>query len=247
MGYYWHNDKIMSRARSKPTSPKPPWTATNSAGYPAPAALAVDVVVLTVRDHRLLALALERPDGALALPGGFVGQTESPEGTATRKLNEKTGLERIYVEQLATFADPNRDPRGWIPTIAYLALVPADTEPTDVAAHWINATSHQVLAFDHEQILQAALDRVRGKLWWSNIAVGIFPGEFTLADARHVYNAIADSDYDAGTFARDIRATGLVTATGNTRQDTGGRPAALYRFTEHHPEWGAGRRKRVRT
>jgi 8-oxo-dGTP diphosphatase len=235
----------MSRAPSKPTSPKPPWTATNSAGYPAPGALAVDVVVLSVRDHKLRALALERPDGALALPGGFVGETESPEDTATRKLNEKTGLEQIYVEQLATFADPNRDPRGWIPTIAYLALVPADTEPTDTAARWINATSHQSLAFDHEQILQTALDRVRGKLWWSNIAVGILPGEFTLADARHVYNAIADNDYDAGTFARDIRATGLVTATGNMRQDTGGRPAALYRFTEHHPEWGAGRRKRV--
>ncbi|MGA2469390.1 MAG: NUDIX domain-containing protein [Solirubrobacteraceae bacterium] len=235
----------MSSEPTNSTAHTERWTATNSAGYAAPAALAVDVVVLTVQDGATRTLVLERSDGALALPGGFVGDAETPQQTVIRKLSEKTGLQEVYVEQLATFAAPGRDPRGWIPTIAYLALMPPGIEPTDPAARWINATDHAALVFDHNEILETALERVRGKLWWSNVAVGILPGEFTLAEARHVYTAIADIDYDPGTFARDIRATGLVAATGRERHDTGGRPASLYTFTEHHPAWGVGRRKRV--
>ena len=111
-----------------------PWTAVNSEGYPAPAALAVDTVVLTVREGRLSALAVRGAGGALALPGGLVGQDERPVDTARRKLLEKTGLRRGYLEQLGAFADPGRDPRGWIPSIAYLAFVPPDTASTDPAA-----------------------------------------------------------------------------------------------------------------
>jgi 8-oxo-dGTP diphosphatase len=222
------------------------WTARNSAGYPAPAALAVDVVVLTVRDGRLNVLVVDRDAGALALPGGFVSETEAPAGTAARKLGEKTGLRDVYVEQLATFGDPGRDPRGWIPTVAHLALVPAGTEPTDPAAAWMPALEHPPLTFDHDEILAVAVDRVRGKLWWSNIAVGVLASAFTLGDARHVYEAIADVSYDPATFARDLRATGLIVPTGETRHETGGRPAALYAFTDRTPRWGEGRRKRVR-
>ena len=221
------------------------WTAVNSAGYGAPAALAVDIVVLTVRNGRLLALALARPNGTLALPGGFVAEQEDPAETAARTLRQKTGLRQGSIEQLATFAQPGRDPRGWIPTVAHLALVPPETEPTDPDARWIAALDHQRLAFDHDEILELAIDRVRGKLWWSNVAVGTLPGEFTLADARHVYEAIAEASYDPATFARDLRATGLIAPTGETRLETGGRPAALYTFIDQAPRWGAGRRKRI--
>lgn len=245
MVYYWQIAKKMSSEPPPNPAAPPPWTATNSAGYPAPAALAIDVVVLTVRDRRLLALALLRPGGQLALPGGLVGPTETPAETAERKLHEKTGLREIYLEQLATFANPGRDPRGWIPTVAHLALVPASTEPTDPTARWIDAHDRPSLAFDHNEILGAALERVLGKLWWSNIAVGVVPHPFTLAEAREVYDAIADTTYDPGTFARDLRATGLITPTGQRREATGGRPAALYVYTQHTPTWGAGRRKRV--
>src|SRR5690348_16955824 len=114
-----------------------PWTAVNSEGYAAPVALAVDAVVLTVRDGEVVVLAVRREDGKLALPGGFVGIDERPVDTARRKLEEKTGLADAYLEQLGAFAEPRRDPRGWIPSIAYLALVPPDTEPTDPNARWI--------------------------------------------------------------------------------------------------------------
>jgi 8-oxo-dGTP diphosphatase len=225
---------------------EPPWTAVNSAGYAAPAALAVDIAVLTVRDHRLVALVLTRPDGTCALPGGLVGAGESPGQTAARKLTEKTGVADVRLEQLATFAQPGRDPRGWIPTVAHLALVPPATEPTDPAAAWVPADTDRQLAFDHGLILATAVDRVRGKLWWSNIAAGILPGPFAIAEARDVYEAIAQTTYDPATFSRDLRATGLIAATGDRREQTGGRPAALYGFIDRRPTWGAGRSKRVR-
>src|SRR3954471_11371620 len=152
-----------------------PWTAVNTEGYVAPAALAVDTVVLTVREGHVLVLVVRRDDGTPALPGGFVGADERPEDTARRKLSEKTGLGDTYVEQLGAFADPGRDPRGWIPSIAYLALVPPDTEATDAGARWVRARGRRRLAYDHRKILKSALERLEGKLWWSNITVGILP------------------------------------------------------------------------
>jgi 8-oxo-dGTP diphosphatase len=222
-----------------------PWTATNSEGYPAPAALAVDTVVLTVREGRPVALAIRGPDRALALPGGLVGERERPADTARRKLLEKTGLRRGYLEQLGAFADPGRDPRGWIPSIAYLALVPPGTEPADPDATWIPARGRRPLAYDHRAILKGAIARVEGKLWWSNVAVGILRGPFTLSEARGVYEAIAGVRYDGATFARDLKATGLIAPTGERRSEGRGRPAALYRFASAAPAWGAGHRKRL--
>jgi 8-oxo-dGTP diphosphatase len=221
-----------------------PWTATNSEGYEAPAALAVDAVVLTVRDGELVALVTATDDKP-ALPGGFVGREEAPLAAVRRKLREKTGLRQPYLEQLGTFADPGRDPRGWIPSIAYLALVPPDTQATEADARWIAARGRTRLAFDHRTILRTAVERVEGKLWWSNIAVGILPGAFSMSDARAVYEAISGTDYDPATFARDLKATGLVEATGEQRSGGPGRPAALYRFASRSPAWGAGHRKRV--
>ncbi|MDP8967214.1 MAG: NUDIX domain-containing protein [Actinomycetota bacterium] len=222
------------------------WTATNSEGYPAPAALATDVVVLTVHEEGLVALTVARDGGGeRALPGGFVGAGERPLDTALRKLHEKTGLAAPYVEQLGAFADPGRDPRGWIPSIAYLALVPPDTEVPDASARWIAARSPAPLAFDHEEVLAAAVDRLEGKLWWSNVTVGMLPGPFTLSEARRVYEAIAQARYDPATFGRDLKATGLIEPTGDQRAAGPGRPAAMYRFSSDRPMWGAGRRKRI--
>ncbi len=222
------------------------WAATNSAGYEAPAALATDVVVLTVGDQELLALTVAREgDEQRALPGGFVGAGERPLDTALRKLHEKTGLQAPHVEQLAAFADPGRDPRGWIPSIAYLALVPPGTQVPDASAQWVPAREPAPLAFDHGEVLAAAVDRLEGKLWWSNITVGMLPGAFTLSDARRVYEAIAQTRYDPATFGRDLKATGLIEPTGEQRAAGPGRPAAMYRFASDRPMWGAGRRKRI--
>jgi 8-oxo-dGTP diphosphatase len=208
-------------------------------------ALTADAVVLSVRDGALCVLVVVRDDGALALPGGFVAAGTRPEEAVAATLEQKTGVGDVYLEQLATFADPERDPRGWIPTIAYLALVPAGTEPTDADAEWMPVAERRPLAFDHDRILDAALERVRGKLWWSNVAVGLLPAAFTMSQARMAYEAITGAVYDPATFARDLRATGLVEPTGDQRREGPGRPAATYRFRSRSLEWGAGRRKRV--
>jgi 8-oxo-dGTP diphosphatase len=221
------------------------WSAENSEGYAAPVGLTVDVVVLTVLSGSLSVLLVKRSGGSLALPGGFVGARESPATTALRKLEEKTGVGDVYIEQLGAYAEPGRDPRGWIPTIAYLALVPPSTSPSDPDARWAEVGSLPALAFDHAEIVAAALDRVRGKLWWSNVAVGILPGAFVLSEAREVYQAISGARYDPATFARDLQATGLIEPTGKQRRPERGRPAAEFRFKSADLEWGAGRRKRV--
>ena len=110
--------------------------ARNSAGYAAPIGLTADPVVFTLAEGRLsvlLARRFEPPQrGSFALPGGFVGAEESPEQTAERKLREKTGVGSVHLEQLRTYASPDRDPRGWLPSIAYMALVPPETLPEDV-------------------------------------------------------------------------------------------------------------------
>ena len=109
--------------------------ATNSAGYEAPIGITSDPVIFTLVDGRLcvlLARRFEEPDrGTFALPGGFVGAEESPEQTAERKLLEKAGVGSAHLEQLRTYAAPDRDPRGWLPSVAYMALVPPEALPAE--------------------------------------------------------------------------------------------------------------------
>jgi 8-oxo-dGTP diphosphatase len=219
-------------------------TARNSVGYEAPLGLAADPVVFTVRDEALSVLLVRREEaparGKLALPGGFVGPREDPMATAMRKLEEKSGIPPIYLEQLRTYAEPGRDPRGWLPSIAYLALVPAALLPPEPAsgAGWYRVFSLPPLAFDHDRMIREGLERLRGKLWYSNAAVGLLPSHFTIAQARAVYEQIAGVSYDPGNFSRDLRASGLVVETGELAdEERVGRPARLFRFVSSEPSW----------
>src|SRR3954454_25074432 len=147
-------------------------TARNSAGYDAPIGLTADPVVLTLIDgalNVLLARRLEPPQrGMFALPGGFVGPDEAPEQTAERKLREKTGVGSVHLEQLRTYADPARDPRGWLPSIAYMALVPPESlpveGPADREASWWPVDELPELALDHELIVDDGLWRLRARV-----------------------------------------------------------------------------------
>jgi 8-oxo-dGTP diphosphatase len=219
-------------------------TARNSGGYEAPIGLAADPVVFTIADRRLSVLLVKRAEppqrGRWALPGGFVGAREDAADTVRRKLTEKAGIPPIYLEQLRTYAEPGRDPRGWLPSIAYLALVPAASLPPDPAgdAAWHAVEGPPQLAFDHERIVRDGLERVRGKLWYSNIAVGLLPPTFTLAEARDVYETLAGVTYDPANFSRDLRASGLIVETGKVAgRDGAGRPARTYRFASTSPTW----------
>jgi len=213
-------------------------TATNDAGYQAPVGIAADPVILTVVDNELKVLLLERADGNYVLPGGFVGAPESPEETAARKLQEKTGMQPGYLEQLRTYGAPERDPRGWILSVAFLALVAADSLPADSDASWQSIDQlPEKISFDHREIIIDAVQRLRGKLWYSNVSMGLLDERFTLSSARKVYEAIADTTYDAANFARDLKNSNLITATEETIAEGRGRPARLYEFVSRQPAW----------
>jgi 8-oxo-dGTP diphosphatase len=217
-----------------------PIRATNTAGYVAPMGLSADPVVFTLLDERLsvlLARRLEEPQrGTFALPGGFVGAEESPEQTAERKLREKTGVGSVHLEQLRTYADPRRDPRGWLPSIAYMALVapealPAD-RPVDREAGWHPVDALPELALDHARIVDDGLWRLRARIadkaWFVRVGGGLLPQPFTLRQAQRLYEALRGEAVDPANFRRDVKATNSLCDTGKRRSEGPGRPAALY-------------------
>ena len=216
-------------------------SAQNTAGYVAPIGLSADPVVFTLVQGRLavlLARRLEPPQrGMFALPGGFVGAEESPEQTAERKLTEKTGVGSVHLEQLRTYADPGRDPRGWLPSIAYMALVPAERLPADAPADreasWHRVDALPELALDHALIVEDALWRLRyrvqDKHWFVGVAGALLPDEFTLSQAQQLYEALRGEPVDAANYPRDVKATGLLEDTGRLRGEGPGRPPHVFR------------------
>jgi 8-oxo-dGTP diphosphatase len=217
----------------------PPIRARNSAGYDAPIGLSADPVVFTLLHGGLsvlLARRLEEPQrGMFALPGGFVGAEESPEQTAERKLREKTGVGSVHLEQLRTYAEPDRDPRGWLPSIAYLALVGPealpDERPADRDASWHDVEELPPLALDHARIVDDGLWRLRArvadKAWFVRVAGRLLPPEFTLASAQRLYEALRGEPVDAANFRRDVRGTGLLLETDRTVREGPGRPGRV--------------------
>ena len=208
-----------------------------------PLGLATDLVILTVRDGRLQVLLIRRGippyQGRWALPGGFVRPDEDLETTARRELAEETGLsaERIHLEQVATYGAPDRDPRGRVVSVAYLALVPdlpAPVAGSDAAsASWVDATDvlddSGRLAFDHHQILADGVERARAKLEYSPLATAFCPPEFTISELRGVYEAVWGLPLDPRNFHRKVTKTpDFVAPAGTTTTRDGGRPAQLF-------------------
>jgi 8-oxo-dGTP diphosphatase len=221
----------------------PPIRARNSAGYDAPIGLSADPVVFTLLHGGLcvlLARRLEEPQrGMFALPGGFVGAEESPEQTAERKLREKTGVGSVHLEQLRTYARPGRDPRGWLPSIAYMALVGPealpDERPADRDASWHDVERLPDLALDHAAIVDDGLWRLRARVadkgWFVRVAGALLPEEFTLRQAQELYEALRGEPIDPANFRRDVRATGRLIDTGEHRTEGPGRPGRVFRRT----------------
>ncbi|WP_427886590.1 NUDIX hydrolase [Kribbella sp. GL6] len=204
-----------------------------------PLGLATDLVILTVRDGRLQVLLIRRGippyAGQWALPGGFVRPDEDLEATARRELAEETGLstERIHLEQVATYGAPDRDPRGRVVSVAYLALVPdlpAPVAGSDAAsAGWIDVREGGELAFDHGRILADAVERARAKLEYSPLATAFCPPEFTISELRGVYEAVWGIPLDPRNFHRKVTKTpDFVAPLGTTTTRDGGRPAQLF-------------------
>ena len=198
----------------------------------------VDIVVFTVHEQTLQVLLIERGidpfKGRYALPGGFVRTEETLEQAAFRELLEETGTEDVYLEQLYTFGDPHRDPRGRVVTVAYYALVPNDKSPllagTDAAAAaWYPVSALPPLAFDHKKIVEYAVDRLRNKLEYTNVGFQLLPAKFTLSALQALHEAILGKLLDKRNFRRKVLGLGLVKPS-KEMQATGRKPAQLFSF-----------------
>ncbi|AXE39037.1 NUDIX hydrolase [Acidipropionibacterium virtanenii] len=181
------------------------------------------------RDHEPFA-------GRLALPSGPVEVSESMEEAMDRHLADQLGLAGLaHREQLATYSDPGRDPFERTIATAYLGLVPCDRqEDLAIGAVWVDAVDLPELAFDHHLVVETALERLRGKISYTNIAFALAPAEFTMATLRAIYGAVLGHDVDVTNLSRVLRRRRQIERVGILAEPgaRGGRPPSTWRFTE---------------
>jgi 8-oxo-dGTP diphosphatase len=202
-------------------------------------ALTVDVAVFALDEHDLQVMLIERDltpfAGSWALPGGFVRIGETLDQAAARELQEETGLADIYLEQLYTFGQIDRDPRERVVTVAYYALVnlaghqvKASTDARNAA--WFSVNDLPNLAFDHRQILDTALERLRGTVRYQPIGFELLPEKFTLRQLQHLYEIILDRPLDKRNFRKKVQSMGVLRETNEIETDVAHRAARLFRF-----------------
>ena len=206
--------------------------------YPHPA-VTVDCAVFGLDDDNLKVLLIQRDidpfEGKWALPGGFVQIDEPLEEAALRELKEETGLSKIFLEQLYTFGKPDRDPRERVISVAFFALVNIRSHRIKAAtdarsASWFEVKNIPALAFDHQEILATALERIKGKVSYQPIGFELLPKKFSLNQLQHLYETILERSLDKRNFRRKILGMSLIEETGETEKNVAHRAARLYRF-----------------
>ena len=203
------------------------------------ARVTVDIVIFTIRDHSLRVLLVRRGiepfKGQWAIPGGFIQTGETLEDAAMRELVDETGVSDVYLEQLYTFGDPGRDPRGRVVTVAYFALVAGDralAPGSDAAeANWFSMDDLPSLAFDHRKILDYALVRLRNKLEYTTVGFQLLPRKFVLTDLQRVYETILGKKIDKRNFRRKMALLGIVRPLREWRRGGRQRPAQYFEFS----------------
>lgn len=203
------------------------------------AVIATDVVIFTIEEGELKVLLIQMKkhpyENAWALPGGLIHGDESLETSAQRQLVSKTGVKHGYLEQLASFGDPKRDPFGRVVSVAYFALIPIGTRELKTTEEyggvaWFSTAKLPKLAYDHRRILGVALARLQSKLAYTNIVQELLPKTFTLTELQKVYEIVLGRKLDKRNFRKKILDLELVAATGAIQKGKASRPAALYHF-----------------
>jgi 8-oxo-dGTP diphosphatase len=203
----------------------------------------VDTVAFAIEQGSLEVLLIKRKfepfKSYWALPGGFVEDEidDTLDQAAARELLEETNVGNVYLEQLYTFGNRGRDPRGRIITVAYLALLreealhlKASSDASGVA--WWPVNQLPDLAFDHKEIISYAHQRLRYKIEYSPAAFNLLAEKFTLRDLQLVYEAVLSKSVDNRNFRKKFLSTGVLQELDETTQETSFRPARLYSFSE---------------
>ncbi|MDR6552275.1 NUDIX domain-containing protein [Paenibacillus qinlingensis] len=192
-------------------------------------------------------------EGQWALPGGFCQESESMYTCAKRELQEETGVADVHMEYLNVYSEPGRDPRGWIISHAFYALVHekllaerrADTDASDVHLFTVEEALGLTLAFDHREILTDALHQIQKKMLTTTIAKEFLPEEFTIGELYQVIQTVVPQ-FEESNFIRKITSTQSRKGIIEEAVDRGGEPklsnrysqraAQLYRFTDLTPQ-----------
>lgn len=204
-------------------------------------ALAADVVLFGYNEQKLSVLLLNRKEEPFkdmwTLPGAFLQIEESLEEACTRVLHTKLGMSRLYMEQLYTFDEPRRDPRGRVISVSYYALinparfkVTAGTMANDV--QWFEVGALPELGFNHNSILAVALKRLRSKILYFPVGFELLDELFTMSELHQLYECILDTEIDRRNFARKILDSEYIVNTGMKREGGKNRHPELFRFNK---------------
>ena len=207
------------------------------------AILAVDVALFSIRDNRLLVrlTKVHRPPhftNTRGLPGGLISPLETAEEAVRRILETKGGIaaDKTHIEQLYTFSTIERDPRGRVVAVAYLALVPwerlSSSERADTTETWWSPVEEaRKLAYDHDEVLTVAIQRLRSRITYTTLIGKLLPKEFTLTELEHTYESILHTALDKRNFRKKIARLDFITALPHKRKNGAFRPAQLYRMS----------------
>lgn len=207
-------------------------------------AVTVDTIIFTIREESLQVLLVKRNvepfKGGWAIPGGFVKINESLDNAAKRELLEETGVENIYLEQLYSFGKVNRDPRGRVITISYIALVNSDKidlkASTDVLeAKWFKVNDLPKLSFDHKEILSYALQRLKWKFEYTSIGFSLLDKKFKVSELLKLYEIVFGREFDKRNFSKKLHSLKILKEVG-LEKDVSHRPSKLYSLKAKLPE-----------
>lgn len=203
--------------------------------------ITVDVVIFTIHEGSLKVLLVKRASepfkGKWAIPGGFIRLSENLDNAALRILKEKTNVQNIYLEQLYTFGDPLRHPNSRVITCAYFALIRSDdielsfeknAEITSV--EWQKVYDMPPLAFDHKEIIEYSVKRMRERLEFCPIAFQLLPEKFTLTELQKSYELILKKKLDKRNFRKKMMSLSILKELDEYTKSVSKRPARLYSF-----------------